>query len=41
MEKFQDLKKLAGKSLWNIAKWEGTRFWYDYSKVRILLFQNF
>jgi hypothetical protein len=25
---------------WNIAKWEGTRFWYDNSKVRILLFQT-
>jgi ATP synthase subunit 6 len=24
---------------WNIAKWKGTRFWYDYSKVRALLFQ--
>jgi ATP synthase subunit 6 len=24
---------------WNIAKWKGTRFWYDYSKVRTLLFQ--
>ena len=24
---------------WNIAKWKGTRFWYDYSEVRILLFQ--
>jgi ATP synthase subunit 6 len=23
-----------------MAKWKGTRFWYDYSKVRILLFQN-
>ena len=25
---------------WNIAKWKGTRFWYDHSKVRILLFQT-
>lgn len=25
--------------LWNIAKWKGIRFWYDYSKVQILLFQ--
>ena len=21
---------------WNIAKWKGNRFWYDYAKVRIL-----
>ena len=24
---------------WNIAKWKGNRFWYDYAKVRTLLFQ--
>ena len=24
---------------WNIAKWQGNRFWYGHSKVRILLFQ--
>jgi hypothetical protein len=34
-----DLKNLVGK-IWNIAKWKGTRFWYDYAKVRILLFQT-
>ena len=28
------------KFVWNIAKWEGTRFWYEHSKVQILLFQN-
>lgn len=27
--------------IWNIAKWQGNRFWYDHSKVRILLFQIF
>ena len=27
------------KNSWNIAKWKGSRFWYDYTKVRILLFQ--
>jgi hypothetical protein len=25
---------------WNIAKWQGVRFWYEYSKVQILLFQK-
>ena len=47
-----ELKKLVGKIIflhkrvldieiyWNIAKWKGLRFWYEYSKVRILLFQN-
>jgi hypothetical protein len=34
-----DLKNLVGK-IWNIAKWKGNRFWYDYAKVRILLFQT-
>ena len=24
---------------WSIAKWQGIRFWYGYSKVRILLLQ--
>lgn len=24
---------------WNIAKWKGDRFWYEHSKVRVLLFQ--
>ena len=26
-------------SFWSIAKWQGNRFWYDHSKVRILLLQ--
>lgn len=25
---------------WNVAKRQGTRFWCEHSKVRILLFQN-
>ena len=28
------------KFLWDIAKWEGTRFWYEHSKVQILLSQK-
>jgi hypothetical protein len=34
-------KKQSFFIFWNIAKWQGVRFWYEYSKVQILLFQKF